>query len=145
MEAAGARWTKRYGFRALCTPPPCTQALSCQNRTTLLITIPRGSPRCNKLGWCCKLGEGDASIVEVLQGVGRVLAHTFEGIERLGFTASDIGAGLALIRAVQKEEEALVVQTTLRQHITSQVRRGGQEGEVGVCGQGRGDGMCANT
>ena len=50
-----------------------------------------------------------------------MLAHTFEGIERLGFTTSDIAAGLALIRAVQKEEEALVVQDAVRRHLSSQV------------------------
>ena len=57
---------------------------------------------------------------DCLQAVGKVLAHTFEGIERLGFTPSDVGAGLALIRAIQMEEEAMIVQTAVRHHISSQ-------------------------
>jgi hypothetical protein len=56
-----------------------------------------------------------------LQRVGVVLAHTLEGVERLGFTPSDIAAGLALIRVSQKEREALIVQSAVRTHLTSQV------------------------
>ena len=37
--------------------------------------------------------------------VGSIMAGVFEGVDGLGLTASDLCAGLALVRAVQKDEE----------------------------------------
>ena len=55
--------------------------------------------RCRTVACCCKTGEGQG-IMDVLQAVGVVLARTFEGIERLKLTPSDVAAGMALLRAL---------------------------------------------
>jgi hypothetical protein len=47
--------------------------------------------------------------------IGAIMAGVFEGAERLGLTASDLCAGLALVRAVQKDEERGVLVALARE------------------------------
>lgn len=68
------------------------------------------SRRCRKVGFCCQVGGQGGTVADVLHSVGRVLAETFEGIERLGFTPSDLAAGLALVRLEQHHRAATSAQ-----------------------------------
>ena len=74
----------------------------------LVSSVAKWARRCQRMGRRSTIHlnplDGD-DVVDVFEVVGRVLAHTFEGVERLQLTPSDIAAGLALVRVVQKRDE----------------------------------------
>lgn len=55
--------------------------------------------------------------------IGAIMAGVFEGAERLGLTASDLCAGFALVRAVQKDEERAVLEALAREHAAQDALR----------------------
>lgn len=65
--------------------------------------------------WCT---ERDAVLV-TSQTAADLLALSFEGIERTELAPSDITAGLALIRIVQKEAEEEFTQQLLREELAA--------------------------
>lgn len=67
---------------------------------------------CKCMLCCCVRVGGDAT--DAFEEVGALMADAFEGVTRVDLTVSDIAAGLALLRMVQKDEEDARVQDEVR-------------------------------
>jgi hypothetical protein len=60
---------------------------------------------CVSKSWLCNPMD-DQNMEDMMDEVGVVMAHAFEGVDRLGWTFSDIQCGLALVRASQSFQVA---------------------------------------
>lgn len=66
----------------------------------------------------------------IKQELGSLLARVFQGPDEMRMTASDMAAGLALVRAVQKQKEDQKVQSRVRLHLE---REGAVAGYGDMC------------
>lgn len=78
----------------------------------LALRADRWARRCRMLSCCCRREPG---MEDPLTVVGAVLATAFEHAEHLNLTGTDVMAGLALVRAVQKSGERDALHLILRE------------------------------